>query len=165
MKSIQVSKDVWKQLCEIKQQKKFKHMNQVVKWLVEQVFFPDEKTSVSRSVGDTETISTAGRSGDSDSSSEKVRSHRLREKINSKQKNPLSHSSGSDFILRPRTPLFNIKRDYKQSRFFLGEKTNDCIHNGPSQVTCRWCGTINIVDSIASNGYIRCCNCGSNIRV
>jgi hypothetical protein len=44
MKNIQVSKEVWKILRDIKKDHKFKHFNEVIKWLLFTVFYSDKNT-------------------------------------------------------------------------------------------------------------------------
>ena len=183
MKHLSISIDVWQCLRQIKKEQGFKHVNQVVKWLVEQVYYTDEKTLdgeeektnitddqpvVSNTAIETtvQPVEEARKVGSWLSIDRKTLDKRLQ--INEDTNLPLD--GANPYVNRPRISGTGGRLRQglyaRKHQLFPVEKTVNKPPIRPTVIKCRWCSQIvNITEGDSSRGYIICPFCNGEIRV
>lgn len=183
MKHLSISNDVWQRLRQIKKEQGFKHVNQVVKRLVEQVYYTEEKTlngkeektniiddqhivsnkSIEMTVQPVEEVRKVGnrlsigiKTLDKQLQINKntnLQPNKINPYVN---QHPITRTGGH---LRP-------KLCTSKHQLFPVEKTVNKPPIRPTVIKCGWCSQIvNITEGTISRGYIICPFCNGEIRV
>ena len=180
MKHLSISIEVWRWLRQIKKEQGFKHVNQVVKWLVEQVYYTEEKTldgeEEKTNITDDRLILSNKAIETTVQPVEELRKVGNRLSIGRKNLGKRLHiTEDTNLPLDGASPYVNRHRISgtdgrlrqglyaKKYQSFPGEKTADNPPLQSTQIQCNRCGQINTVKGGIKHGSIICSHCGEKI--
>ena len=183
MKDVPVSKEVWQMLRKIKDEKNLKHLNEVVKLLMEQYFIeqktneneePDEVNAIEDQPLiydiDDETVRQPVEKIDKVDDRFSIDRKTLGKQLQINKNTNLQPNKIDPYVNQhPTTRTGGRLRQRLYARkhqLFPDEKTVNTPPIRSTVIKCRWCSqTVNITEGDISRGYITCPFCNGEIRV